>query len=185
MWHYEGGCAKQTIPLSVLARNQKKGLDSRSRTGPEVGKGTPVRSWKKQPRESSWRRARQKGKLAVDTRQQKRPVGMRIGSRSSEGRPVKKSQHSSWFVEFSLEIHPSVSLQGKQCHKLTFLHLSCPKPYCSLFFFSHYLDCIPCAMKKCQMPLSETTRWFTGQGDWNGFEKVDLTCGGAGIVTFL
>ena len=29
--------AKQTIPLSVLARNQKKGLDARSPTRPEVG----------------------------------------------------------------------------------------------------------------------------------------------------
>ena len=35
-------------------------------------------------------------------------------SRVSEERPVKISQHSSWFVEFSLEIHASVSLQGMQ-----------------------------------------------------------------------
>ena len=35
--------AKQTIPLSVLARNQTKGLDSISRTRPEVSKGTRVR----------------------------------------------------------------------------------------------------------------------------------------------
>ena len=47
-----------------------------------------------------------------------------IGSSSSEGRQVKMSQHSSWFVEFSLEIHASVSLQEMQCYNLTFLHLS-------------------------------------------------------------
>ena len=55
--------------------------------------------------------------LAVDTGQQKRPVSMR-GSSSSEGRPVKMSRHSSWFVEFPLEIHVSVSPQGMQCHLL-------------------------------------------------------------------
>ena len=60
--------AKQTILLSVLARNQTKGLDSRSR------------------RDRKWVRER------------------------SGGRPVKMSQHSSWVVEFSLEIHASVSL---------------------------------------------------------------------------
>ena len=32
------------IPLSVLAGNQRKSLESRSLMRPEVGKGTPVRA---------------------------------------------------------------------------------------------------------------------------------------------
>ena len=49
----------------------------------------------------------------VDTEQQ-RDQSDEIGSSSSKGRPVKMRQHSSSFVEFSLEIHASVSLQGMQ-----------------------------------------------------------------------
>ena len=51
----------------ILARNQTKGLESRSWTRPEVGKRTPVRSWKKQPTEGIWRRATEMGSWAVDT----------------------------------------------------------------------------------------------------------------------
>ena len=127
--------AKQTIPLSVLARNQIKGLDSRSRTRPEVGKGTRVESLKKGPREVSWRRATERGSWQ-STPDREETSRHEIGSSSSEGRPVKMSQHSSWFVEFSLEIHAGVSLQGMQCHNLTFLYLSWPKPYCSFVLCS-------------------------------------------------
>ena len=51
--------AKQTTPLSVLARNQAKGLDSRSRSDLTWGwKGRTeieeTASWKKEPTSCSW-----------------------------------------------------------------------------------------------------------------------------------
>ena len=52
--------AKQTIPLSVLARNQTKAW-ARDFDVTEVGKGTRVRSWTKELQEVSWRRATERG----------------------------------------------------------------------------------------------------------------------------
>ena len=115
--------AKQTTPLSAVVRNQTKGFGLEISTRPEVGKGTPVESWKKELREGV---GDGRGRRAVGSRHRttEETSQHEIRSSSSEGRPVKMSQHSSWFVEFSLEIHGSVSLQGIQCHNLTFLHLS-------------------------------------------------------------
>ena len=68
-----------------------------------------------------------------------------IGSSSSKGRPVKMSQHCSWFVEISLEIHASVSLQmHKGMQSIT-----------TLFFPPTPLIVFLVAMKKCAIPLSE------------------------------
>ena len=101
--------AKQTIPLSVLARNQTKGLDSRSRRDRKWVRERE-RSWTKELIEVSWRRVT---RVASRHRTSERPVGWDRVQRS-EGRPVKMSQHSSWVVEFLLEIHASVCLQGMQ-----------------------------------------------------------------------
>ena len=68
-----GWSAKQTIPSSLLARNQTKGLESRSPTRQEVGEERQIRekpgqwarerqrrSWKKELREGNWRRETQR-----------------------------------------------------------------------------------------------------------------------------
>ena len=88
---------------------------------------------------------------------------------SSEGRPVKMSQHSSWLVEISRRMHVSFSLpMHRECGvtEPPFLHLSWPKPLLfvySLFFFPHSLSCISCGHKEmCDTPI-RTTRWITGQ----------------------
>ena len=111
-----------------------------------------------------------------------------IGSSSSEGRPVKMNQHSSWFVEISLEIHNSTSLPGMQCHNLNFLHLSWPKPYClfvcSLFLFLPLTWLYFLCRKEMCNTLVGTTRWFTDQ-DWNGLKKLMYSVGHGGIITPL
>ena len=70
-----GWSAKQTNPLSVLAQNQTKDIESRSPTRLEVGKGTPEKAVGKRNLEKAvgerWHRG------AVDNGQQKRPVSMR------------------------------------------------------------------------------------------------------------
>ena len=80
---------KQTIPLSVLAGNQTKGLDSRSRRDRKWIRERE-RSWTKELTEVSWRRVT---RVAVDTGQQKWAVSMSESS-TSEGRPVKMGWHS-------------------------------------------------------------------------------------------
>ena len=60
--------AKQTIPLSVLARNQTKGFGLEISAWPEVGKGTREGSWTKEHEEGSWRRTTDR---AVNTEQQR------------------------------------------------------------------------------------------------------------------
>ena len=104
-----------------------------------------------------------KGQLADDTRQQKRPVGMRYGPEA-----VREGQ-SGWvgipgsFVEISLEIHNCVSLQMHQecsVSQLKLLALELTQAYmfvCSLFFFSHSLDCISCGHREmCDTPIGTT-----------------------------
>ena len=88
-------------------------------------------------------------------------------SSSSEGRPVKMSQRSLWFVEISLEIHASVSLQGMQYHKLALLALELTQALvCSLFISSHSLDCISCAVKKCVILLLEPLGYHQPRLKW-------------------
>ena len=95
------GCAKQTIFLFVLARNQTKAWARDLRRDRKWGKkGRSERSqgsWKKELREGSWRKETQWSSQQW----------------SAEG----SSEDSGWvgipssFVEISLEIHASVSLQ--------------------------------------------------------------------------
>ena len=97
--------AKQTIPLSVLARNQTKGFGLEISGDRKWGRERQSESWKKELAEGvgeGWR------EWPVDTGAE-RPVGW-DEVQSREGRRVKMSRHSSSVVEFSREIHASVSL---------------------------------------------------------------------------
>ena len=82
-----------------------KGLSSRSRRDRKW-----ARERESELEEGTHRKAVGEGwrRGAVDTEETNRHE---IGSRSSEGRPVKMSQHSSWLVEISRSMHDSVSLQ--------------------------------------------------------------------------
>ena len=152
-----GWSTKQTIPLSVLARNQTKAWARNLRRDRKWVRERESGVGQRNPEEGSWR-----CRVAVGSRHQtaEETSWHEIASKISVGRPVKMSQHSSWFVEFSLEIHASVSLQGMQCHNLTFLHFTQALLFvCSLFFFSHSLDCISCSHEEiCDAPIG-TTRW--------------------------
>ena len=132
------------ILLSVLARNQTKAwawdLDA---TGSKQGNAS--QGVRRKNSEKAVGDGRRRGAVGSRHRTAEETSRHEIGSSSSKGRPVKMTQHSSWFAEISLEIHTSVSLQGMQCDNLTFLHLSWPKPIARLFFvlfFSHSLECI-------------------------------------------
>ena len=112
-------------PFVCFGVKPDKGFGLEISTRPEVGKETPVGVEQRNPEEAvgDGRRREAVGsrhRTAEETSQQERE------SNSSEGRPVKMSQHS-WFVEFSLEIHASVSLRRhKECSvtESPFLHLS-------------------------------------------------------------
>ena len=81
---------KQTIPLSVLARNQTKAwAPDLDRTG--KGKVTPVRNWTKELREAVGD-GRRRG--AVGSRHRTAEETSRHESSSSEVRPVNMSWHS-------------------------------------------------------------------------------------------
>ena len=73
LWHYEGG-APSKRSFFLFWRETKQRPEIEISTRPEVGKGTPERSWKKELREAV-DEGRRRG--AVDTGQQKRPFGMR------------------------------------------------------------------------------------------------------------
>ena len=125
-------------PVVCFGAKPDKGFGLEISTRPEVG--TERQSERVGRRNSEKSVGDGRRRVAVGSRHRTAEETSRheIGSRSSEGRPVKMSQHSSWFVKISLEIHDSVSLQGMQCHNLTFLHLSWPKPYC-LFVLCYFL----------------------------------------------
>ena len=74
-----GWSAKQTIPLSVVARNQTKGLESRSPTRPGIGKGTPVRELERGAQSKQLAKGGAEEQWPVDNGQQKRPVSIRQG----------------------------------------------------------------------------------------------------------
>ncbi len=105
-----GGPPKQTIPLSVLARNQTKDFWTWNLAVSGSGKGTRMRvGWTKELRDS-WRldsrEAGQQTELAWnhgEMRSTPETVADKIGS--SEEDCVKRCQHSSCFVEFSLVTH--------------------------------------------------------------------------------
>ena len=63
---------KQTIPLSVLARNQTQGFGLEISTRPEEGRERRAESWKKELREVSWRRVT---RVTSRHRTAERPVG--------------------------------------------------------------------------------------------------------------
>ena len=94
--------AKADKALSLRSRRDRKWIMERER------------SWTKEMGEGSWRRV-----TRVASRHRTAEVTSRHEreSSSSEGRQVKTSQHSSWVVEFSLEIHASV--------KSTYAHREC------------------------------------------------------------
>ena len=94
-------------PFVCFGAKPNKGLSPRSSTLPEVGKGTRVRELEEGTQRSQLAKGDASGQSTPDSRSE---LSYEIESSSSEGRPVKLSQHSSWVVEFSLEIHASVSL---------------------------------------------------------------------------
>ena len=108
-----------------------KGLSSISSTRPEVGNGTSQSSWKKEAGEKAvgegWRRG------AVDNGQQKEAV--------REGLSGWVGIHSN-FVEISLEIHASVSLQMHRECSVTeppFLHFELTEALIVRLFFVLFL----------------------------------------------
>ena len=78
--------AKQTIPLSVLARNQTKGFWTWNLAVSGSGKGTPEESWLEKGADESWRGTTDRGSWRQDSREANQ---QKIGS--SEEDRVKMS----------------------------------------------------------------------------------------------
>ena len=156
MWHYEVGVAKQTIFLFALGRNQTKararGLDA---TGSGQGNTDQRGVGKRNPEKAvgeGWRR-----ESGVDNGQQKEAV--REGQSGWVGIP-------SSFVDISLEIHASVSLQmHRECNVMEppFLHFELIEALiCSFVLFLPLPRLYSCDHKEmCDTPIG-TTRWITG-----------------------
>ena len=155
-----GWPAKQTIPLSVLARNQTKDFWTWNLAVSGSGKGTRKGvGWTKELR-GSWR---------WDSREVSQQRSWRGTTdrcswhrTPSEEDRVKRCQHSSCFVEFSLVTHASVSLHMHVVLHTPLLLWVNPK-HCSCLFvcpsiFSGPLDRILVAVKKCALPPSATGR---------------------------
>ena len=101
-----GWPAKQTIPLSVLARNQTKGFRTWNLGVAGRGNGTREerfgqRSWE------SWRRDTERGSRQW-TPEQRGEAAWHEGPATVK-KIESRCRHSSCFVEFSLVIHASVS----------------------------------------------------------------------------
>ena len=114
-WYHEtissvtlyGWPAKQTIPLSVLARNQTKGFRTWNLGVSGSGNGTRKESWLGKGADESWRRD-------TDRESRQWTPEQRGEAAWHEGPATVKNiesrcRHSSCFVEFSLVIHASVS----------------------------------------------------------------------------
>ena len=171
-----GWSAKQTIPLSVLARNQTKGLGSRSPTRPEVEKERQIREKPEQ-----WARERQLGQLAKWTEREESAKGDAEGQSTtdsslrdiefncneedrqdefavlsrqrSEVRKTVKDELAFLVAWRSFaQIHASVSLQMYwKCSvpEPPFLQFELTQAHIvRLFFFSHSLGCISCGHKE-------------------------------------
>ena len=90
--------AKQTIPLSFLARNKTKGFGLEISPWPEVEGDARRELVGKEAREGSWRGTTDRGSRHRTPGQRDQSEGYRV--QTSEGR---LSWHSSSFVEVSLE----------------------------------------------------------------------------------
>ena len=151
--------AKQTIPLSVLARNQTKGFGLEISAWPEVVRGREKRVDK---RSSKLGVGEGRRKEAVDTSQHER------GSRPVKDR-VKMSRHSSSFVEISLDSTLALVCTCTMLHKSpSALELTLSVCSFVLFFLSCSVDCIRCSGKEmCVTPI-RTTSWLPAVKKWNG-----------------
>ena len=170
---------KQTISLSVLARNQAKSLDSRSPTRPEVG-GSEIRekpegSWQRNPERVSWRIEAQRGsreRTAEGTSQDE--LAFQSGQRSAEGGSEEDGQKwvgipSGFCRSFAKNTLQAIvyEMHEKLFKKVLQNYPSCtwcwPKSILFVCFFSPTLSVVfLVAIKKCVIPLSEPTGWITG-----------------------
>ena len=147
--------AKQTIPLSVLARNQTKGFGPAISTWPEVVRGRQSESETKGLRS---------GQLARDDGPEQRGESAWERVQTSERR---SSRHSSSFVEVSLESTLALVCTCTMLHNSPSALELTPR-VCSFLFFSCSLDCIWCSGKEmCVTPIG-TTSWSPAEKKWNG-----------------
>ena len=147
-----GWYARQTIPLSVLARNQRPELEISDKTGSGGEKTSwqrnPERvSWQRNLERVSWRRETQRGsreRTAEGTSQNE--LAVQSGQRSAEGGGGEDSQRwlgipSGFWRSFAKNTLPAIvyKMQKKmytKCHKTTLLALGADlSQYCSFVLF--------------------------------------------------
>ena len=139
MWHYVGGPPSRRS--LCFGAKPDKGFGFEILTRPEVGREHQSESWMKGPTEGSWRRATGDGEGQLESTPDSRrdqSVWDRVQMQVRKGQS-RLVGIPSIFVEISRRMHVSVSLhmqRNAECHNLTFLHLSWPKPYCSFVLCS-------------------------------------------------
>ena len=101
-----GRPAKQTIPLSVLARNQTKGFWNWNLAVSGSGNGRLEEIWLDKGADRSWRRETERGSRQW-TPEQRGEAAWHEGPATVK-KIESRCRHSSCFVEFSLVIHASV-----------------------------------------------------------------------------
>ena len=130
--------AKQTIPLSVLARNQTKGFGLEILAGPEVVTGREKRVGLEVGVGDGTRTR------AVDTGDRSREASRQeIGSSDSERRSSQDESAFQLLCGSFARIHTSVSLHMHKVLHNSSSALELTPSVCSfVLFFSHSLDCI-------------------------------------------
>ena len=186
-----GGPPKQTIPLSVLARNQTKDSWTWNLAVSGSGKGTRMRvgwtkelagSWRWDPDESSWWLDSKESWRGTTERgsQHRTPetVAEKRGSSHSEEDRLKLSAFEL-LVEFSLVTHASDSPHMHVVLQYLLLLLVNPK-LCSCLFvcfiFSYPPDRILVVPRNVRYP-PRTTSWSPASRE--GMVRRKLTCVGA------
>ena len=186
VWHYEGSLPSRWS-LCQFWRETRQRVWTQDLNATRSRRRTPVGSWKKEPREVSWWRARQNGSW------QSTPDSRRDQSawERVQHQWGKTSQDESAFFMALWKFREGcksalVDRSTKECRvsQLNLLALELTQAHIVHLFFvlsSHSLDCISCAIKKCVMPLSEPLDDNWPRLKWS--KEVDVTGGRGGNVT--
>ena len=170
-----GGLPKQTIPLSVLARNQTKDFWTWNLAVSGSGKGTRKESWVEKGAERQLATGQQRGESAEELawnhgqmRSTPETVAEKIGSSEEEWVRMLAFQ---LLVEFSQVTHASFSPHMHVVLHILLLLLVNPK-HCSCLFVCFIFSCPPDRIlvvpRNVRYP-PRTTSWSpAGRKKWNG-----------------
>ena len=157
--------AKQTIPLSILARNQTKGFGLEISTWPEVLRGRQSESETKGLRSDQLARDDGQKQSTRDSRETSRHER---GSRPVKEDRVKMSRYSSSFVEVSLESTLALVCTCAMLHNSPSALELTPSVCSFVLFFLLFPRLYSCSGKEMRVTPIGTTSWSPAVKKWNG-----------------